>query len=97
MRIIHPSRWTTGMTRNREIGVAIQVWQHRGLEMESHMRLLAGVLVFVILCSGTGIAANAVAEGEQWLKWSDETKLEYVSAYIVGFDSGVFRACKRRE
>jgi hypothetical protein len=65
--------------------------------MEDCMRSLASILIIVILSSGTSIAANAIAEGEQWLKWSDETKLEYVSAYVVGFDSGVFQACKQAE
>jgi len=61
------------------------------------MRSLARVLVIVLLSSVMGIAANDVAEGEQWLKWSDETKFGYVSAYVVGFDSGVFQACKEAE
>jgi hypothetical protein len=61
------------------------------------MRFLASVLVIIMLSSVMGIAANGVAEGEQWLKWSDETKLGYVSAYVVGFDSGVSQACKQAE
>ena len=61
------------------------------------MKSLASVLIIVIFSSVTSFAANAVAEGEQWLKWSDETKLVYVSAYIIGFDNGVFQACKQAE
>lgn len=61
------------------------------------MRSLACALVIVIVSSMTSNGANGVAEGEQWLKWSDETKLEYVSAYVVGFDSGVFHACEQAE
>ena len=65
--------------------------------MENRMRSLSGIMVVIILSSGIGVAANDIAEGEQWLKWSDQTKLEYVSAYIAGFDSGAFQACKQAE
>jgi hypothetical protein len=85
------------MIRNREAVSWSSLATSRVRKGGPFMRMLASVLAIVILSSGTGIGANAVAEGEQWLKWSDETKLEYASAYVQGFDSGVFQACKQAE
>jgi hypothetical protein len=56
--------------------------------------LLLVVFLAVVLNSGRSLAANAIVEGDEWLKWNDETRLAYVSAYIWGLERGFRDGCE---
>ena len=56
--------------------------------------LLVGVLLALVFNSGGSLGANAIAEGDQWLKWGGETRLEYVSAYLRGNARGFRDGCE---
>jgi hypothetical protein len=53
-----------------------------------------GVCALLILLCGTSFARDAFSEGDQWLKWSDETRSAYVVAYLWGFEHGFFQGCQ---
>lgn len=50
--------------------------------------LLLVVLLVVALNPGRSFGANQFEAGDDWLKWSDETRLAYVSAYLWGHARG---------
>jgi hypothetical protein len=52
------------------------------------------VFLAIVLSSGRSLGANAIVEGDDWLKWNDETKLEYVSAYLSGYGRGFRDGCE---
>ncbi len=48
----------------------------------------------MVLSPGRSFGANALVEGADWLKWTDETKLAYVSAYLWGHQRGFRDGCE---
>ena len=56
--------------------------------------LLLVVFLAIVLSSGRGFGANAIVEGDDWLKWSDETRVAYVRAYLTGHALGFRDGCE---
>ena len=52
------------------------------------------VFFAMVLSSGRSLGANSLKEGDDWLKWSDETRLIYVSAYVSGHARGFRDGCE---
>jgi len=59
--------------------------------------LSACVLLILVVAPVTCMSVAGIAEGEEWLKWNDGTRLIYVSAYLAGFDRGFTQGCKMAE
>jgi hypothetical protein len=60
-------------------------------------RLLLVLLLAIAVNPGSSLGATPTAEGEAWLKWSDETRLAYVSAYFSGHARGFRDGCEDAE
>jgi len=56
-------------------------------------RVLLGILLVSMLAAGRASAANPVEDGDAWLKWNNETRMVYVSAYIWGNARGFRDGC----
>ena len=65
-------------------------------KMKDHVRLLLSVgLVLVLVLHGRRIvAANSFENGDDWLRWSNETRTVYVSAYLWGRARGFRDGCE---
>jgi hypothetical protein len=61
--------------------------------MHCRQKLFVSALLTLFLCCGNSFAADARSEGEQWLKWSDETRSAYVAGYLWGFGQGFSQGC----
>jgi len=59
--------------------------------------ILSCILLTEILFAPGSMPIRGTGEGNDWLKWSEETRLIYVSAYVVGFDHGFTQGCKMAE
>jgi len=64
--------------------------------MGHHVRLL-GVVLILIFVAGTTAAANPFEDGEVWQKWSNETRMVYVSGYLWGNGRGFRNGCEAGE
>jgi hypothetical protein len=62
--------------------------------MHFRQKLLLSVALVLFLCCKTSSAPDTSSEGEQWLRWSDETRLAYVTGYVLGFGKGFHRGCQ---
>jgi hypothetical protein len=61
--------------------------------MNTHKRIF---LTFLLaLCTAARVSSHPVAsaDGEKWLKWSDETRNAYIESYTDGFLDGFVRGC----
>ena len=47
--------------------------------------------------SEAAVAAGLLENGDDWLKWTDETKTEYVSGYLWGLGRGFGDGCEAGE
>ena len=61
--------------------------------MHSYLKGLMALLFAVALMSLTSFAADAFEAGDDWLKWNNETRLAYVSAYVHGQGRGFRDGC----
>jgi hypothetical protein len=62
--------------------------------MSSCARQLLVFLVAAALNPGRTLAANVLEPGADWLKWSDDTRLVYISAYLSGHARGFRDGCE---
>lgn len=60
-------------------------------------RVLLVLLLAVAVKPERSLSATPIAEGEAWLKWSDETRVAYVSAYFWGHARGFRDGCEAAE
>jgi hypothetical protein len=54
----------------------------------------ARALAAVLLLSVAATASREIAEGEDWLKWDNNTREQYVWCYVLAFQHGFQSACK---
>ena len=52
------------------------------------------VVSLLMLLSGRILAASSIVEGDDWLRWNEETRSAYVSAYTWGFERGFRDGCE---
>ena len=63
--------------------------------MKNISGLFLSFLLALMLSAGSSLAGEpSIALGEQWLKWSDETRFVYVLAYLGGRAHGFVDGCK---
>ncbi|MBZ5613038.1 MAG: hypothetical protein LAO23_03435 [Acidobacteriia bacterium] len=65
--------------------------------MRRNALLLFAVVLVLIFDAGSAVAAGLLETGDNWLKWTDETKTEYVSGYLWGFGRGFRDGCEAGE
>ena len=51
-------------------------------------------LVALTLVIGISYASRGRAEGEEWLQWSDDVRVQYLSNYLAAFSHGFHTACE---
>ncbi len=65
--------------------------------MRGLFSLTTCVVLALAIVSGLGGPSKGGAEGEEWMKWSAEMRLLYVSAFLTGYDRGFDDGCKMAE
>lgn len=63
----------------------------------SHSLMLSLAVSLLILDVGSAVAAGPLENGDNWLKWTDATKTEYVSGYLWGLGRGFRDGCEAGE
>ena len=61
--------------------------------MYGHSRVLVSVLAGLAFVSTTTPAGDTLDAGRDWLKWGNQTRLAYVSAYLHGQGRGFRDGC----
>ena len=61
--------------------------------MHWHNKALLIVLIAASVTPTMGFAADAFEAGDDWLKWSNDAKLAYLSAYLHGQGRGFRDGC----
>lgn len=61
--------------------------------MSRYIGPLLGVLLGVALSPGRSFAQNPLSAADDWSKWSGETRLAYVTAYLWGYGRGFRDGC----
>ncbi len=57
-------------------------------------KLWVATFVTLTLVTETASASRGRAEGEEWLRWAEDVRIEYVSSYLAAFSHGFHFACK---
>ena len=65
--------------------------------MSCHTRMLFAVVLVLIFGTGSTVAEGLLENGDNWLKWTDETRIEYVSGYLWGLGRGFRDGCEAGE
>jgi len=50
--------------------------------------------VGLIFVAGSAFAARGHAEGDDWLQWNNDVRMQYLSSYLGAFSHGFHSACK---
>jgi len=58
-----------------------------------YAKVLLTLLIAVAFRPTTSLAADAFEAGDDWLRWNNETKAAYVSAYVRGHGRGFRDGC----
>src|SRR5713101_5168326 len=61
--------------------------------MHWYARVLLTFLIAVAFSPTTSFATDAFEAGNDWLKWNNETRLAYASAYVRGHGRGFRDGC----
>jgi hypothetical protein len=62
--------------------------------MKFSLRPPAKIVVAVLFFSVLTAASRGIAEGEDWLKWDNNARQQYVWCYVLAFQHGFQFACK---
>ena len=62
--------------------------------MRCHLRLLAAVVLVLVFDTGGVLAAGPSETGDNWIRWSNETRTAYVSGYLWGRARGFRDGCE---
>jgi hypothetical protein len=54
---------------------------------------VAAVLLVLCLSCPSGRALRNGSEGEEWVKWTEETRIMYIRGYVTGLREGIGAGC----
>jgi hypothetical protein len=66
-------------------------------KMSRHVNLFLAVVLVLVFGPGRTVAANPLENGDDWLKWNNETRMVYVSGYLWGHARGFRDGCEAGE